>query len=53
MVSIDTLEDFIQAIQNHPELPKQMRRAIMTDEVTALPAQIAELLNTQNSMLKT
>ena len=60
MVNITTPQDIIQALLSDPELLRQARQAIMTEEVMALPAQfttmlaeIAELRHTQNSMLQT
>ena len=60
MVNITTPQDIIQALLSDPELLRQARQAIMTEEVMALPAQftamlaeITELRQTQNSMLQT
>ena len=52
MVIINTAEDFIRALDADPDLRKRVQRAIMTDEVLALPAQFEEMLKTQNGMLK-
>ena len=53
MVTIDTSEDIIRALREDPHLLRQVRRAIMTDEVLALPDQFADMRETQNSMLET
>ena len=53
MVTINTSEDIIEALQEDPRLLRQVRRAIMTDEVLALPDQFADMRRTQNSMLET
>ena len=53
MTTIDTSEDIIRALQEDPHLLRQVRRAIMTDEVLALPDQFADMRETQNSMLET
>ena len=53
MVAIHTSEDIIRALREDPDLLDQVRRAVMTDEVLALPGQFAEMLETQNSMLET
>ena len=53
MVTINTSEDIIEALQEDPRLLRQVRRAIMTDEVLALPDQFADMRETQNSMLET
>ena len=51
MVAIHTSEDIIRALREDPDLLDQVRRAVMTDEVLALPNQFAEMLETQNRML--
>ena len=51
MVAIHTVEDFIHALREEPDLLDQVRRTIMTDEVLALPNQFAALLQTQNRIL--
>ena len=51
MVAIHTSEDIIRALREDPDLLDQVRRAVMTDEVLALPGQFAEMLETQNRML--
>ena len=51
MVTIDTSEDIVRALREDPHLLDQVRRAIMTDEVLALPSQFAAMLETQNAML--
>ncbi len=51
MVTIHTAQDFIHALREDPDLLDQVRRAIMTDEVIALPKQFAALLQTQNRIL--
>ena len=53
MVAIHTSEDIIRALRGDPDLLDQVRRAVMTDEVLALPGQFAEMLKTQNEMLRT
>lgn len=53
MVAIHTSEDIIRALREDPDLLDQVRRAVMTDEVLALPGQFVEMLDTQNSMLET
>lgn len=53
MVAIHTSEDIIRALRDDPELLDQVRRAVMTDEVLALPRQFSEMQKTQNEMLKT
>ena len=53
MVTINTSEDIIEALQEDPRLLRQVRRAIMTDEVLALPDQFADMRETQNAMLQT
>ena len=51
MVAIHTSEDIIRALREDPDLLDQVRRAVMTDEVLALPGQFAAMLETQNRML--
>ncbi len=51
MVNIATPEDIIQALLSDQELLRQVRQAIMTEDVLALPAQFAESLKTQNRIL--
>lgn len=51
MVAIRTSEDIIRALREDPDLLDQVRRAVMTDEVLALPGQFAEMLDTQNRIL--
>ena len=51
MVNITTPQDFIQALLSDPELLRQARQAIITDDLMALPAQFAEHLKTQNRIL--
>lgn len=53
MTTIDTSEDIIRALQDDPHLLSQVRRAIMTDEILALPGQFADMRETQISMLET
>ena len=53
MVAIHTSEDIIRALREDPDMLDQVRRAVMTDEVLALPGQFVEMLDTQNSMLET
>ncbi len=53
MVAIHTSEDIIRALREDSELLDQVRRAVMTDEVLALPGQFAEMQKTQNEMQKT
>ena len=53
MVTIDTSEDIIRALQEDPDLLRQVQRAIMTDEVLALPNQFADMRQTQNAALET
>ena len=43
----------IEAITAHPELRAEVRRAVLTDELLAMPEQLAEMRETQNEMLKT
>ena len=52
MVTIDTSEDIVRALREDPHLLDQVRRAVMTDEVLALPNQFAALLETQNEILR-
>ena len=53
MVTINTSEDIIRALREDPHLLHQVQRAIMTDQVLALPGQFADMRQTQNSMLET
>ncbi len=53
MVQIHTSNDIIRALREDAELLREVRRAILTDDVLALPAQFAAMLETQNEMLKT
>lgn len=43
----------IEAITAYPELRAEVRRAVLTDELLAMPEQLAEVIKTQNEMLKT
>ena len=43
----------IEAITAHPELMAEVRRAVLTDELLAMPEQLAEMRETQSEMLKT
>ena len=42
-----------RALQEDPELLVEVRRLILTDELLAMPAQLAEVIETQNKMLET
>ena len=53
MVTINTSEDIIRALREDPHLLHQVQRAIMTDQVLALPGQFAAMRETQNAMLET
>ena len=53
MATINTAEDILRALQDDPELLRQVRRAILTDDLLALPAQFVEMRETQNAMLET
>ncbi len=53
MVTIDTSEDIIRALREDPHLLRRVQRAIMTDEVLALPDQFADMRRTQNDTLET
>lgn len=52
MVIINTSEDIIRALREDPDLLDQVRRAILTDEFMELPGLVAQILETQNEMLK-
>lgn len=52
MTTIDTSEDIIRALREDPHLLSQVRRAILTDDVLALPGQFADMRETQDSMLQ-
>ena len=39
MATINTAEDILRALQDDPELLRQVRRAILTDDLLALPSQ--------------
>ena len=43
----------IDAITAHPELLAEVRRAVLTDELLAMPDRLAEVVKTQAEMLKT
>jgi len=43
----------IEAIAAHPELRAEVRRAVLTDELLAMPEQLAQVIKTQNEMLRT
>ncbi len=51
MVAIHTSEDIIHALREDPQLLSEVRRAILTDEILALPVQFAAMLATQNKIL--
>lgn len=53
MTAIDTAEDLIRILRQDPEILDQVRRAILTDELLALPEKFSEMSNTQAEMLKT
>ena len=60
MATINTAEDILRALQDDPELLRQVRSLILTDDLLALPSQfaalleeVAELRRTQNAMLET
>ena len=53
MVTINTSEDIIRALREDPHLLHQVQRAIMTDQLLALPGQFAAMRETQNAMLET
>ena len=42
----------IEAITAHPELRAEVRRAVLTDELLAMPEQLAKVIETQNEMLR-
>ncbi len=51
MVTINTAEDILTALRSDPELLRQVRLAIMTDDVLALPEQVQSILQTQSETL--
>ncbi len=51
MVTINTAEDILTALRSDPELLRQVRLAIMTDDVLALPKQVQSILQTQSETL--
>ena len=60
MATINTVEDILRALQDDPELLRQVRSLILTDDLLALPSQFAALLEevadlrrTQNALLET
>ncbi len=63
-MTINTDADVIRVIQENPrlllraltdnaELLAEVRRVVLTDELLAMPGQLAEVVKTQNEMLKT
>ena len=51
MVTINTAEDILTALRSDPELLRQVRLAIITDDVLALPKQVQSILQTQSETL--
>ena len=42
----------VDALTAHPELIAEVRRVVLTDELLAMPEQLAQVIKTQNEMLK-
>ena len=53
MTTRDTVEDIMRVLREQPDVLAEIRRIILTDELLALPAQFAEMQNTQAAMQKT
>ena len=51
--AIHTADDLIRILRQDPEILEQVRRAILTDELLALPEKFSEMSKTQAEMLKT
>ena len=51
MVTINTAEDILTSLRSDPELLRQVRLAIMTYDVLALPKQVQSILQTQSETL--
>ena len=51
--AIHTADDLIRILRQDPEILEQVRRAILTDELLALPEKFSEMSKTQDGILKT
>ena len=51
--AIHTADDLIRILRQDPEILEQVRRAILTDELLALPEKFSEMQKTQAEMQKT
>ena len=53
MATINTIDDLLRIVRENDEYRVALRRELLTDDLLALPAQFAEMRDTQNSMLET
>ncbi len=53
MATINTIDDLLRIVRENEEYRVALRRELLTDDLLALPSQIAEILQTQNKMLET
>ena len=52
MTTIDNIEDFLRIVREDEGLRSAVRRELLTEELLELPARVASMSKTQNSMLK-
>ena len=53
MATINTIDDLVRIVRENEEYRVAMRRELLTDDLLALPAQFAEMRETQNEMRDT
>ena len=53
MATINTIDDLLRIVRENEEYRVALRRELLTDDLLALPSQIAEILQTQNELRET
>ena len=53
MATINTIDDLLRIVRENEEYRAAMRRELLTDDLLALPAQFAQMIETQNEMRDT
>ncbi len=53
MATINTIDDFLRIVRENEEYRAALRRELLTSDLLALPAQFAEMLETQNELRET
>ena len=53
MATFNTIDDLLRIVRENEEYRVALRRELLTDDLLALPSQIAEILQTQNELRET